>query len=130
MSVAGTYNKLELIIREQELKSIINSNAINMIFLVETDTVNISNENDYRIPGFKTIIQNKKGESLPTRIICLVNENLAGLVLIRMDLTSADFPSLWMEVENPFGKKGPEGSRQGLRPRPIKLRSSASCPTR
>ena len=75
-----------------------------MIFLVETDTVTINNENDYRIPGFKTIIQNKKGDSLPTRIICLVNEKLAGLVLIRMDLTSADFPSLWMEVENPFGK--------------------------
>ena len=93
-----------LVIREQELKSIINSNSVDIIFLVETDTVSINNENDYRIPGFKTVIQNKKSDSLPTRIICLINEGLASLVLIRMDLSSVDFPSLWVEIENTFGK--------------------------
>ena len=93
-----------LVIREQELKSIINSNGVDIIFLVETDTNSINNENDYKISGFKTVIQNKKDESLPTRILCLINEGLANSALIRMDLTSADFPSLWIEIEIPSGK--------------------------
>ena len=113
-----TYNKKEkkllnlcswnirrgLVIREQELISIITSNSIDVVFLVETDTVSVNNETDYKIPGFKTVIQNKKSESHPTRIICLVNEDSANMSLIRMDLTSVDFPSLWVEFENPTGK--------------------------
>ena len=113
-----TYNKKEkkllnlcswnirrgLVIREQELISIITSNSIDVVFLVETDTVSVNNETDYKIPRFKTVIQNKKSESHPTRIICLINEDSATVSLIRMDLTSVDFPSLWVEFENPTGK--------------------------
>ena len=93
-----------LAIREQELTNIIKINQINMIFLVETDTSAINNENDYSIQGFKTIIQKKRAESDPTRIICLIDNKLASHALIRNDLTSTDFPSLWVEIENEKGK--------------------------
>ena len=54
-----------LAIREQELTNIIKINQINMIFLVETDTSAINNENDYSIQGFKTIIQKKEQNPIP-----------------------------------------------------------------
>ena len=93
-----------LVVREQELKEIINSNAINAVFLVETDTHAINSELDYQIRGFKTVIQTKNNSALPTRIICLIDEELSDQIIIRTDLTSADFPSLWVEIENDYGK--------------------------
>ena len=90
---------------EQELKDIITKQSSNIIFLVETDSNSINSDADYQIQGFKTIIQNKKDPSTPTRIICLVDEKLSHQIIIRMDLTSHNFASLWIEVENNFGKK-------------------------
>ncbi len=92
-----------LILREQELKSIIRSNNLNIVFLVETDTNAVSTESDYKIDGFKTIIQNKKDESSPTRIVGLIEETLSDQIIIRNDLTSKNFPSLWVELENDRG---------------------------
>ena len=93
-----------LLIREQELKEIIKSSSLNIIFLTETDTTWVNSDTDYKINGFKTIVQLKKSESDVTRILCLVDESLANQVLIRNDLSSNDFPSLWIEVENTTGK--------------------------
>lgn len=55
-----------LLIREEELKSIIKTNNLGVIFLVETDSNSVNNETDYKLPGFKTIVQkkNKKPTSL------------------------------------------------------------------
>ena len=92
-----------LIIREQELKDIITQNELNIVFLVETDSTAISTEADFKIQGFKTIVQNKKDAAALTRIICLVDEKMTDEIIIRMDLTSCDFPSLWIEVENSVG---------------------------
>ena len=39
-----------------------------MIFLVETDTNAINAESDFKIQGFKTVLQNKKNETDLTRI--------------------------------------------------------------
>ena len=89
-----------LVIRESELKNIIHTNSLGLIFLVETDTYAINQEEDYQIPGFKTLVQKKKDTNSPTRIICLVDKKLASRALIRQDLTSADFPSIWLELEN------------------------------
>ena len=91
-------------IREPELKQMISAHSLNIIFLVETDTCAVNEENDYRIPGFKTLVQNKKETTTPTRIICLVDECMKNMTKIRMDLTTKEFPSLWVEVENPAGK--------------------------
>ena len=92
-----------LILREQELKSIIQLNKLNIIFLVETDTSAVNSESDYKIEGFRTIIQNKKEQMAPTRIVGLIDETLTNRILIRHDLTSNDFPSLWIEIENERG---------------------------
>ena len=92
-----------LIIREQELKNILKQNELNIIFLVETDTKAVNKEADFKIEGFKTVVQNKKDDSAPTRIICLISESLSEQIIIRNDLTSTDFPSLWIEVENSQG---------------------------
>jgi hypothetical protein len=92
-----------LIIREQEITNLIKQNVINILFLVETDTSDVNVDSDYKIQGFKTIIQNKKDSQTPTRIICLVDEKLSNDVTIRMDLTDENFPSLWIELENNAG---------------------------
>ena len=89
--------------REAELTSIIQQNKLNLVFLVETDTNAVNNEADYKIKGFKTVIQNKNEESRPTRIIGLIDENLSSRTIIRNDLTSPDFPSIWVELENNQG---------------------------
>ena len=82
--------------------NLITQNSINIIFLVETDTLAVNSEEDYKLQGFKTIIQNKKDKLNQTRIICLVDEKLTKEVIIRMDLSSQDFPSLWIELENNY----------------------------
>ena len=58
---------------------------LGVIFLVETDTNSVNIELDYKLPGFKTIVQNKKCETDPTRIICLVEEKLCQHTIIRQD---------------------------------------------
>ena len=93
-----------LIIREQELTDIIKVNDLSVVFLVETDSVAINAETDFTISGFKTIIQNKTNITDATRIIGLVRNDLAESVIIRMDLTSKEFPSLWIEIETISGK--------------------------
>ena len=92
-----------LILREEELKSIIQHNKLNIVFLVETDTNAINTETDFRIKNFKTVIQNKKEDTQQTRIICLVEESISNQITIRNDLTSPNFPSIWVEVKNNQG---------------------------
>ena len=93
-----------LLIREEELKDIIKTNNLDVIFLVETDTTSVSVENDYKLPGLKTLIQNKENPTDLTRIVCLINEKMSEHTIIRSDLTSPDFPSLWIELENDSGR--------------------------
>ena len=90
-------------IREQELSDMITKNKLNVIFLVETDTSAINTETDFRIAGFKTIIQNKRDISKPTRIVCLTDDKHSDKIKTRMDLTSPDFPSIWIEIQNSGG---------------------------
>ena len=81
-----------LIIREEELKSLILENSLKITFLVETDTIAVNVEDDYKILGFKTLIQKKEKLSDVTRIICLIDEKFADNVIIRSDLSTEDFP--------------------------------------
>ena len=52
-----------LIIRELELREMIKKSLVNIIFLVETDTVAVNDESDYKIQGFKTVVQTKKNNT-------------------------------------------------------------------
>ena len=103
MNICSWNIRRGLVVREAELKQMTRTNSLNIIFLVETDTNAVNTENDYQIQGFKTLVQNKKIDT-PTRIICLVDEKMKDKIIIRMDLTSQDFPSLWLEIETTAGK--------------------------
>ena len=104
MNVCSWNIRRGLLIREEELKDIIKTNNLDVIFLVETDTTSVSVENDYKLPGLKTLIQNKENPTDLTRIVCLINEKMSDHTIIRSDLTSPDFPSLWIELENKSGR--------------------------
>ena len=93
-----------LIIREEELKSLAHKNSLKIIFLVETDTYAVNVEEDFKIQGFKTLVQKKEKLSDVTRIICLIDENLQDNIIVRSDLSTNEFPSLWVELENNSGK--------------------------
>ena len=41
-------------IREEEIKDVLSSNEVDIIFLVETDTYSVNSESDYVIQGYKT----------------------------------------------------------------------------
>ena len=54
-----------LVIREQELKSIINSNGVDIIFLVETDTNFINNEMTTKFLDLKLLSKTRKMSLYP-----------------------------------------------------------------
>jgi hypothetical protein len=104
VNVCSSNIRRGLLIREEELKSIIKSNSLDVIFLVETDTNSVNSETDYKILGFRTLIQMKESSNDLTRVVCLIDEKMSHYVIIRSDLSSKDFPSLWIEMENACGK--------------------------
>ena len=55
--ICATWNiKKGLISREGELKNLLNSEKIDIIFITETDTKNINSAEDFQIDGYKTIM--------------------------------------------------------------------------
>ena len=88
-----------LVKREHEIIELLNSQKLNILFLVETDTNVIQEEKDYKIKGYRTFFPLRGKDDLKTRIICLVDENLDN-VSIRTDLMNTKFPSIWCEVKN------------------------------
>ena len=88
-----------LVKREHEIIELLNSQKLNILFLVETDTIVIQEEKDYKIKGYRTFFPLRGKDDLKTRIICLVDENLDN-VSIRTDLMNTKFPSIWCEVKN------------------------------
>ena len=96
-----------LIKRELEMTEIMKTNQINLMFLVETDTMMVQTEEDYYIKGYKTIVQKKdpkeKSKS-PTRIICLVDAKIGENSKTRIDLMDSEFPSIWVEYKNENSK--------------------------
>ena len=75
---------VKLIIREYELRNLTRTNNIIIIFLVETDTNSVNKEEDYTIPCFKRVIQNKKSPTDQTRIIVLIENSLCNQTTIRI----------------------------------------------
>ena len=75
------------------------------MFLTETDTRSLSNEETYIIKGYKTILPIIKMNKNLVRIICLVKEVLMPKIKVRLDLMSVEFPSIWLEYQTEPGKK-------------------------
>ena len=70
------------------------------MFLTETDTRNLSNEDSYVVQGYKTILPLKKPDNNLVRIVCLVKESLLTNIKVRLDLMSDEFPSIWLEYQS------------------------------
>ena len=85
-----------LLKRELEIINIINEQCLDILILVETDTCNLNTDKDYVIKGFKTILPLKKVCTQKTRLIMLIKEENTNIV-VREDLMSNEFPSIWCE---------------------------------
>ena len=64
-----------LIKREREIENLLTNETCDLLFLVETDTLLITEEKDYKLIGFTTLFQKKEKISDKTRIILLCKEN-------------------------------------------------------
>ena len=70
-----------------------------MLFLTETDTKRI-NVINYRIKGYNTYVQASVEDNEMIRIIVLTKESCGVRVLLREDLMSSSFPSIWLEIQD------------------------------
>ena len=69
--VCATWNiKRGLIKREAELVDLINKEKVDIKLLTETDTKQLSKEDDFRIPGFTTHFHTRKNNTDTLRQIC------------------------------------------------------------
>ena len=58
--------------RELELRKLLKTEKIDIMFLTETDSRHLTKETDYTLEGYKTVFPKKELGSLPTRIICIL----------------------------------------------------------
>ena len=63
-----------LVKREMEIVNLVNSQNLDVLFLVETDSTQIMEQKDYTLPGLKTFFHEKKSPNEKTRMICLIKE--------------------------------------------------------
>ena len=89
-----------MIIREKEIVNIIQSNKIQIMFLVEVDNRGLNEEEDFRTENYRTVIQKKEKLSDQTRIIALIHDSIVHSTKIREDLMDPLFPSIWIELNN------------------------------
>jgi hypothetical protein len=82
-----------LIKRELELKSILKTEKVNIMFLVETDLTMLNGKEDYKIEGYETILQKTDQNTEKIRIIGLVEEEMRNITKVRNE-----FPSIWLEI--------------------------------
>ena len=101
----GTWNvRRGLLRRENEIKLLLQSENIDILYLTETDTKKI-NVTNYKLSGYTTILQCSEGDDDSVRIIALVKD-AAGLdIKVRQDLMSNSFPSIWLEAKDKHKSK-------------------------
>jgi hypothetical protein len=76
----------------------LNSEKLNIMFLVETDTKLPNGKSDYKIEGYATVLQKTNQSTDKIRIIGLVEEDTFKYTKIREDLMSTEFPTIWLEI--------------------------------
>ena len=87
-----------LVTREYELKNLLETKDIDVMFLTETDLNNLETESDYIIQGYKTILPMKKDKKDKVRILCLTKDVLVSQVKTITELMNPSFPSIWLEL--------------------------------
>ena len=89
-----------LITRELELKLLLSSEKIDIIFLTETDTRTVPTAMDYQIEGYTTILPKMSENNNLIRILCLIKNELMDQINVVEALMSTEFPSIWVEYRN------------------------------
>ena len=99
--VCGSWNvKAGLVKRELEIRNLLETEKLDVLFLNETDTLCLLKESDFAISGFVKILPLRKNYKEKVRLICLVKEKLMNSITIRKDLMSTEFPSIWLELKS------------------------------
>ena len=104
LNVATWNVRRGLIKRENEITILLESEELDVLFLTETD-LKRSNAQNYKISGFNTLIQAGEHDTDVVRIIALTRENCGVEIILRDDLMSTTFPSVWIEVQDKFKSK-------------------------
>ena len=91
--------KQGLIKREEELKDMLKSECIDIVFLMETDNKNLEKESDFQVEGYKTVFHKRKDHTTMLRMMCLISKEVADTCLILDDLMSDEIPSVWIEIK-------------------------------
>ena len=99
LTIGCWYIRRGLIKCETELKNILETEKINIMFLVETDVILLNGKEDYKLEGFSTVITNQDSADEKIRVLGLVHEDLATNIKVREDLMSKQFPSIWLELQ-------------------------------
>jgi hypothetical protein len=89
--------KRGFVIREAELKHLIESECLDIISISETDLY--YQTEPPRIEGFKSIPTKRSSLKQKVRLMTLVKNSLANAITVRLDLMSEDFPSVWIEIQ-------------------------------
>jgi hypothetical protein len=89
--------KRGFVIREAELRHLIESENLDIISISETDLY--YQTEPPRIEGFKSIPTLRSSLKQKVRLMTLVKNSLADAITVRLDLMSEDFPSVWIEVQ-------------------------------
>ena len=100
----GSWNiRHGLIKHEQELKVWMENENLDIAYLVETDTTDVTTPEDYQILGYETILPLINTDQ-KTRIIALSRTSTGNKTKVRKDLMSTNFPSIWLEYETKYKK--------------------------
>ena len=87
-----------LVKRELEIVKLLHEENIDILFLTETDTIELEKEEDFKIKGYSTIFPKRNSIKDKIRIICIIKESICVCTKIRTDLMDTGFASIWIEV--------------------------------
>ena len=97
MRIATWNVRRGLVKRENEIKSMLEEEDLDILFLTETDSLK-QNVITYNMKGYKTYLQATNEENNLVRIAALVKENCGVDIALKEDVMSPNFPSIWFEV--------------------------------
>ena len=93
-----------MVTRETEIINLLETESIDILFLTETDTKNLKKEDDYKIKGYSTIFHKRKDENSNLRLLCLIKTDSMKNIIVRNDLMTDTFPSIWLEFKQNLGE--------------------------
>ena len=96
----GTWNiRRGVLKRECEIVNVLKEENLDILFLTETDII-IEEEEDLKIEGYKSFFQLRKSNNEKIRIIALVENEMANNTVLRKEVMSTEFPSIWLQTKS------------------------------